>query len=428
MRGAVGATARRAAVWLLALALAAGCEGASPPLPDVGVATEASPELAWWQRTALDRALDFRVWRGSRSGYVAVVAKGGVPVYARTTGWADVEAGLPMRLDTRFHLASMTKPVTAVAAMLLVEDDRLSLDDRVDQYLPGFGGLEVATERSADGFRTAPASTPLRVRHLLTFTSGIGGYEAAGDALDRTWRARNIEAAGGGTLTQRIERMRGLPLHEEPGTRWRYGWSLDVLARIVEVVSGEPYARFVERRVFAPLGMTRTAYPSDLPAEPEIARLYTHAADGSLMRDTEFADYGEGWAAGGGGLVSTAPDFLRFALMLAGGGALGEVRLLREETVAEMTRAHVQDGVLSDGEVGGLEGLGFGLGMSVVVDAERVVMPAQDGDFWWAGLFGTLFWVSPAADTVVVVMQATARNEYSGLPVTPTLVQGIALY
>ncbi len=414
----------RCATLLLTLCTAAACGGRSPELSGLG--GEAS--LPWWQRIALDRAIDFRVFTEARSGYVALVARDGQPVYARTAGWADIDARVPMALDTRFHIASMTKPITAVAAMILVEDGRLSLDDRVGEWLPGFATLEVATTRSNEGFTTAPAKTPLRVRHLLTFTSGIGGYEEEGDALVRAWRARDIEPAGQGSLAERIARIPALPLHEEPGTRWRYGWSLDVLARVVEVAAGEPYDRFVTRHIFEPLAMTRTAYPSDLPPDAELATIYTHDEDGALVRETGYDDYGLGWTPGGGGLVSTAPDYLRFALMLAGGGALGDVRIPREETVAEMTRVHVRDGILADEGIDGMEGLGFGLGVSVVADADDVLMPGEEGDYWWSGLFGTHFWVSPSKRTVVVVLQHTHSNEHSGLPVTPYIVQGLALF
>lgn len=426
MRRSSRRSARCTLLGLMWIGFLAGCGGSSPALPELGVGT--GEPLPWWQRSALDRALDFQVWRGSRSGYVALIARAGRPVYARTTGWADVETATPMTLDTRFHLASMTKPVTAVAAMILVEDGRLSLDDRVDTLLPTFASPEVASRRSDTGYEAVASRTPMLVRHLLTFSSGIGGYEEKGDALDRAWRARNIERSGLGALADRIPLMRGLPLHEEPGVRWRYGWSMDVMARVVEVAAGEPYEAFVSRRIFAPLGMTRTAYPDGLTPEAGVAVLYTHTPEGELTPDEKYSDYGVGWSSGGGGLVSTASDYMRFALMLAGGGALGDVRILRPETVAEMTRVHVPGGVLADTEVDGLEGLGFGLGVSVVADAEDVILPADDGDYWWSGLFGTHFWVSPANDTVVVVMQPTARNEYSGLPVTPTIVQGIALF
>jgi CubicO group peptidase (beta-lactamase class C family) len=414
-----------ATAWLAAL-LSLACGGSQPELAPIGEPARGADAISWVRRFAMDRVLDYRVWSGARAGFVALVARNGRVVYGRTSGWADVEARVPMTLDTRFQLSSMTKPITAVAALILVEEGRLALDDRVDAYLPSFADLRVVTGRDADGgWTTQPLAQPIRVRHLLTFTSGIGGYAESDDRLDQAWRARNIEAADLGSLAQRVERIPGLPLYEQPGERWRYGWSLDVLARVVEIAAGEPYDEFLERRIFAPLGMHATAFPSALPADVPFAKMYTHAADGSLVRDPHFdAWYGRGWTPGGGGLVSTAPDYLRFALMLAGGGSLGGVRILAPETVAEMTRLHVPAGVLADMQI---EGLGWGLGMCVVADASKTPMPATNGDFWWSGRFGTHFWISPAKHTVVVVMQQTERSATSGRPITPIIVQTLAM-
>ncbi len=423
------------------------CGGSSPEATALGDLPGDPRALAWPRRFAIDRVLDYRVASGASAGYVALIARRGQVVYARTTGFAERETRRPMTLETRFQLASMTKPVTAVAAMILVEEGRIDLDDPVADYLPAFGALEVATRRGADGeTRTTPLETPIRVRHLLTFSSGIGGYAEGDDPLDRAWRARDIEAPGLGPLADRVTRIPGLPLYERPGVRWRYGWSADVLARVVEVAAGEPFGSFLERRIFEPLGMRATAYPdraettvdseatgskpiASADAAPTLARLYTHDESGELVRETrlgayDFASYGVGWHSGGGGLVSSATDYLRFALMLAGRGELAGVRILATATVDEMTRLHVPGGVLADRD---LEGLGWGLGLCVVADADRTILPAETGDYWWSGRFGTHFWISPASDTVVVIMQQLERSETSGLPVAPAIVQALAL-
>jgi CubicO group peptidase (beta-lactamase class C family) len=172
--------------------------------------------------------------------------------------------------------------------------------------------------------------------------------------------------------------------------------------------------------------MSATAFASAVPADVPFARLYSTDADGALVREPSFdAWYGRGWTPGGGGLVSTAPDYMRFAVMLANGGSLGGVRILAPETVAELTRLHVPSGVLADRE---LEGLGWGLGVCVVADADEAPMPAANGDYWWSGRFGTQFWISPANRTVVVVMQQTEPSATSGQPVTPFLVQALVMY
>lgn len=410
---------------LLAL-LVLACDGSTPSLPPIGQPATEADELSWLRRVAMDRVLDYRVWRGARSGYVALVARNGRVVFGRTTGWQDIDAGIPMALDTRFHLASMTKPITAVAAMILVQEGRLSLDDRVAAYLPSFEDLDVVVDRDAEGgWRVGPLAEPIRIRHLLTFSSGIGGYSETEDRLDRTWRSPDIEAAGLGSLADRIELISSLPLYEQPGERWRYGWSLDVLARVIEIAAGQPYDVFLQRRLFDPLGMDATGFPSALPPDVPFAKMYTHAEDGSLVHDPQFDGYyGRGWTPGGGGLVSTAPDYLRFALMLWNGGSWNGVRILTPKTVEEMTRLHVPSGVLEDIQI---DGLGWGLGICVVADADVTPMPSTNGDFWWSGRFGTHFWISPAKDTVVVVMQQTERSAHSDLPFAASILQTLAM-
>jgi CubicO group peptidase (beta-lactamase class C family) len=418
--------ARAIAGLLLVVAGICACDGTRPERPAIGEPARPGDELSWLQRFAIDRLLDFRVASGARAGFVALVARNGRVVYARTTGFADVEHRLPMSLDTRFHIASLTKPVTAVAAMILVEEGRLALEDPVSRYLPAFGAMQVVDHIDEDGaWTTRPLDRPIRIHDLLTFRSGIGGYAETDHPLDRAWRSPDIEAAGLGSLADRVARIPRLPLYESPGSRWRYGWSFDVLARVVEVAVGEPFEAFVEERIFRPLGMRATAWPDGLPPGETVAKMYSHDEQGTLVRHEVFDDYyGRGWSSGGGGLVSTAPDYLRLALMLANGGRFDETRILSEQTVAEMTRLHVPGGVLADM---GVEGLGWGLGLCVVADADAAIMPARNGDFWWSGRFGTQFWISPEANTVVVVMQQTETGPHSDRPITPSLVQWLAM-
>ena len=424
---------RRALYGLLALLplwiVLAGCGTPQPTLSDVaaqiGIA-ESESRLSFFRRTAIDRVIDYRVWSGARAGFVALVANHDGLIYARSAGHADLETQQEMALDTRFHIASMTKPVIAVAAMILIEEERLRLQDPVADFVPGFAQTRVISERTEDGeWKTEPLATPITVHHLLTFTSGIGGYAETEAPLDRAWRSPDIELAGLGTLAERVNRIPRLPLYEQPGTAWRYGWSADVLARVIEVAAGQPLDRFLRERIFDPLGLDHTGYPDEIEPGVPFARMYTHDEDGELLREPRFDDYyGTGWTPGGGGLVSSARDYLRFALMLARGGSLGGVRILKEASVAEMTRLHVPEGVLADM---GLEGLGWGFGVCVVADESKTIMPATNGDYWWSGRFGTQFWINPSSGTAVVVMQQTETSPYSDMPVTPTLVQILAV-
>lgn len=340
--------------------LLAGCgaeaESGEPPARP---ASAAAPGLSWLARTGVDAFLDASAALGFQSGYVAMFARDGRVVHATTAGYADLESHAPMRLDTRFRIASMTKPVTAVAAMILVEEGRLGLDDPVARFIPAAAALRVAKSHDAapdETIETVALAEPLRVRHLLTFTSGIGARDDASD-LGRVWAERDIYA-GSGPLATRVDRILTAPLYEQPGTRWRYGWSADVLARVVEVASGEPFGDFVTERILEPLGMTATGFLSPGSDRAGIATMYTQDADGDLVVASPSSE-SDDWTPGGGGLVTTAGDYMRFALMLWNGGSYQGTRILAPETVAQMTRPHVTSGVL---EEEGIEGLGWGLG------------------------------------------------------------------
>lgn len=417
----------------LAALLLCACSGESL---DVGIppaSPEAPPaqELSWVSRAAMDAYLRFEVWRGERSGFAAAFARDGRPVHAGAWGRADVEREVPMRLDTRVRIASMTKAVTAVAALILVEEGRISLDDPVARFVPAFANARVATSYDArpDGsFDTEPVDPPPTVRHLLMFASGLGpGMRDAGD-LTRTWEEHGLYAGEHGSLAERVERLAALPLFEHPGQRWRYGASADVLARVVEVAAGEPFDRFLARRIFEPLGMQATAFLPPPDERLELARVYTQDENGALVlapRETRPLD----WTPGGSGLVSTAPDYLRFALMLWNEGSYDGARILSPETVREMRRVHVPSGVLEAGGPGGtmkIEGLGWGLGVSVVVDADATPFSDRDGDFWWAGYFGTTFFVSPETGLVGVVLSQNQPGPHSGLPIGVYVAQGLA--
>ncbi len=421
-------TRRGLAPLALAVALAlSGCSGKSQPfdVPPAADGLAQAGDLAWWSRAAIDAYMRFSAWRGAQSGYIALFAKEGVPVYANVAGWKDIASGEPMTMDTHIRIASMTKPITAVGAMLLVEEGRLGLDDKVADYLPEFAALRVATshEPRADGsFPTVPLEKALKIRHLLMFSSGMGPGSGKGSALVDLWDREGIYEQPSGELADRVRALAQLPLLEEPGTSWRYGFSLDVLARVVEVVSGENISDYLNSRVLEPLGMRDTRY---LPPEGErqaLATVYTQDANGDLVLAP--LPYDTDWTPGGGGLVSTAADYMRFALMLWNGGEYQGVRILRRETVEQMTQLHVPGGVLA-GE--GIEGLGWGFGLAVVADEDASLTPDRNGDFWWSGYYGTTFFVSPSTGLVGVILSQNEPGEFSGLPVEVYVIQGIAL-
>jgi CubicO group peptidase (beta-lactamase class C family) len=412
---------------LTAILALCGCSGESRQF-DVPPARSGLPQpdnLGWWSRAVIDAYMRFSAWRGAQSGYIALFARDGVPVYANAAGWKDIAAGEPMAMGTHIRIASMTKPITAVAAMMLVEEGRLGLDDSVADYLPEFAELRVATSHQpgTDGsFPSKPLETELTIRHLLMFSSGMGPGRGKDSALVATWDREGIYEQPSGNLARRVAALADLPLLEEPGTRWRYGFSLDVLARVVEVVSGESIAGYLRSRIFKPLGMDDTRY---LPPEGEretLATVYTQDEHGDLVLAP--LPYDTDWTPGGGGLVSTAADYMRFALMLWNGGEYQGARILRQETVEQMTRLHVPGGVLAEE---GIEGLGWGLGMAVVADEDASITPDRNGDYWWSGYYGTTFFVSPSTGLVGVILSQNEPGEFSGLPLEVYVIQGIAL-
>jgi CubicO group peptidase (beta-lactamase class C family) len=294
----------------------------------------------------------------------------------------------------------------------------------VADYLPEFAQLRVATSDSpnADGsFSSEPAATTLTVRHLLMFSSGIGPGRGKDSPLVNYWDNEGIYEQAEGELGDRVTVLAQLPLLEEPGTRWRYGFSLDVLARIIEVVTGESFSDVMQARVLQPLGMKDTRFLPSKADRENLATVYTQDENGDLILAP--LPYDTDWTPGGGGLVSTAADYMRFALMLWNGGEYQGVRILQPETVDNMRRLHVPGGVLADEDI---EGLGWGLGMAVVADEDATITPDRTGDFWWSGYYGTTFFVSPETGLVGVVLSQNEPGEFSGLPIEIFLVQGLA--
>jgi CubicO group peptidase (beta-lactamase class C family) len=419
---------RKSILGLLAgLLFLTACSGESGPMKVQPVDDQrATPEnLSWWSRALMDTYIRFSSWRGERSGYIVMFARDGVPVYSNAAGWKDIASAAPMTVGTHVRIASMTKPITAVTAMTLVEEGRLGLDDPVSDYLPEFGDLEVVESQTpnADGsYSTRPSSTPLKIRHLLMFASGIGPGMNKEAAMVQYWDDNGLYSLEAGGLRERVVALAKLPLFEEPGERWRYGFSADVLAAVVEVITGQKIAEAMSERVFNPLGMNDTRY-EPLPEDREqMATVYSQDEAGDLVQMPD--RYDTYWNAGGGGLVSTADDYMRFALMLWNGGEYRGTRILQQATIDNMTRLHVPDGVLADVDI---DGLGWGLGMAVVADEERTLTPDRTGDFWWSGYFGTTFVVSPSTGLVGVVYTQNEPGEFSGLPYQVYILQGVAL-
>ncbi len=396
---------RAALLWIPLMLSACG----APPLLDIPAADSSIQDprgISSFSKWALDRFLALNTMIGTNSGYIAVFARDGRVVHATTSGYADIESGRSMQLDTHVRIASMTKPITAVAAMILVERGLLRLDDPVEHYIPAASELRVATSHTFDEdgtLPTAPPARPLSVRDLLTFTSGIGNITDPSD-LGQLWAEHDLYLDTG-SLAERVDRILTLPLFSQPGEVWRYGWSADVLARVIEVVAQQRFHEFLEAAVFTPLGMSSTGFRAHVEDPTELATVYMKQGSKGLVPVPSPPREPLDWTPGGGGLVSTAGDYMRFALMLSNSGAYDGVRILSEKSVKLMTQVHVRSGVLADR---GIEGVGWGLGLAVVADADTTPMFDRDGDFWWAGYYSTTFFVSPEAGLVGLVL---AQNE-----------------
>jgi CubicO group peptidase (beta-lactamase class C family) len=346
-------------------------------------------------------------------GAVMVIARGDAIGYAEAVGWRDRESGATMTLDAIFRVASMTKPVTSVAAMMLVEEGRLQIASPVAEYLPELTDRTVGVER-------VPARRQMTVQDLLRHTSGLT-YAAFGDTpVQMLWRDADLMNKDQ-TNADLVLKLSRLPLLFEPGMTWEYSMSTDVLGRVVEVVSGMSLAEFFAARITGPLGMTDTAFAATGARAERLAEPQADAATGARppMRDVAHPYH---WASGGGGLVSTAADYLKFCRMLLAGGALGGVRLLSPKTIRHMTANHLPPGCdygdTARERFGALApvlemGYGFGLGFAVRMQAGMSPVPGTVGEYFWGGVTGTYFWIDPAEDLIAIFLsQAPDRRLY----------------
>ena len=414
-------------LWLVFVCALVGCSGSGENinLPAADSNNKTGANLSWFKRAAMNAYMKYSVWAGDRSGFVTMFAQDGQVVHSSAVGWADIESKKPMRVETQMRFASMTKPVTAIAALILVDEGKLQLNDHVASYIPSFGDLRVAVNENKNangGFDTRAIEKPLLVKHLLMFSSGIGpGYSNSTD-LYKHWMANGIRSHKSGGLAERVEKLSQLPLFEEPGSVWRYGSSADVLARVVEVASGQPFDMFLEERIFNPLGMINTRFLHAVSDHHALAQVYTQDPNGELILAPKRIE--SGWNEGGSGLVSNASDYMRFALMIWNGGEYDGVRIIPKQMISDMTSPHIKGGVFARRDV---EGLGWGLGIGVVVK-EDATLPGTIGDIFWGGYYGTTFFVSPSTGLVGVILSQNEMSQYSGGYQTPIYaIQAIAV-
>jgi CubicO group peptidase (beta-lactamase class C family) len=383
--------------------------------------------------TRLDEHFAAYVDDGRLPGWQITVSRHGRVAHFSSYGLADVEADRPVAADTIWRIYSMTKPITSVAAMMLYERGGFELTDPISRFLPEFAQPQVYVGGPAAKPVTVPATEPIRVWHLLTHTAGLTYAFHHTDVTDEIYRLGgfDIGAMGDEDLTGVVRRVAAFPLAFQPGTEWLYSMATDVLGRLVEVVSGRSLEDFLREEILTPLGMVDTGFSVPDADHDRLAALYALGA--GMTEKIRYDDLGEPykkparWFSGGGGLVSTSADYLRFVRMILGRGALDGVRLLSPRTVDFMTRNHLPGGV--DLQHFGrplyaetrYDGVGFGLGFAVTEDAAATKVLCSEGEAYWGGMASTAFWVDPAEDLAVVFM--TQLIPSSSYPLRPQLRQ-----
>ena len=360
---------------------------------DIGVSAERLEEIA--------PALQGYVDKGQLPGFLTVIARKGKIAHFETIGMRDVENKKPVEDDTIFRIYSMSKPITSVAVMILYDEGRLQLEDPVEMYIPAFQDMKVFNKEQTE---THAAKNKMTVKHLLTHTSGLT-YGWGDKPVDKLYGELKIFKRGSG-LAEMAEKLGEIPLVFEPGERWNYGVSTDVLGCLVEVVSEMPFEEFLQTKIFKPLGMVDTAFSVPQAKVERFAALYRPTEEGGLKlaRKAPLAnDDVTFFPSGGGGLVSTAADYLRFCQMLLNGGELDGVRILKSETVELMRFPHQQYH---------REGGAYGFGFHVVTSQNNGKYQRSTGSFSGGGLAATNFWVDPEKELIGILMTQILNNRY----------------
>ncbi len=352
---------------------------------------------------------------GRMPGALTMIFRRGEVAHCSAIGMADIEHKTPLREDTLFRIYSMTKPLTTVAFMMLVEEGRVALDEPVHRVIPAWKDLGVFQGGFMESFRTKRPQRPMLMIDLLRHTSGLTyGFQQSTN-VDAAYRALKIgEIEKHGTLDEMVEKLARLPLEFSPGTAWNYSVSTDVLGYIVGKLTGQPFEAYLRERILQPLGMADTDFHVHAGKEARFAACYAATPTGTMTLQDDPASSAflrpPTLISGGGGMVSTASDYLKFCRMLLNGGTLGGVQLLSPKTIALMTRNHLPDNqdlpALSRSlfSEANYNGIGFGLGFAVTMDPAKTMIPGTAGEYSWGGAASTAFWIDPVEDLITIFL------------------------
>lgn len=359
---------------------------------------------------------------GHLAGAVSMVARHGKIVHFEKFGTLNMETSQPIELDSIFRIYSMSKPITTVAAMQLYEQGKFQLNDPVEKYLPEFKNILVLTE---DG-KLEKQNRPFTIQMLMSHTAGLTYGVFGNTPVDQQYRKANI--LNNKDIAEMVTELGKIPLQYQPGTRWHYSVSVDVLGRLVEVISGQSFDQYLEDHIFTPLGMDDTFF--EVPAD-KLSRFGTNHRYNPQTQKLEISDYPATsqfandvtFFSGGGGLLSTTEDYMKFSQMMLNGGEFNGARIISRKTVDFMSQNHL-NGIFANrsGENGqNRPGAGFGLGFGVIVDPPQSGVISSKGEYYWGGAAGTIFWIDPVEDLISIVMiqhmnvQVPLRNTFKAL-------------
>ncbi|MBN2391455.1 MAG: beta-lactamase family protein [Anaerolineae bacterium] len=361
---------------------------------------------------------------GKLAGVIATVARCGQTAYMEKFGMMDIEADKPMQFNAIFRIASMTKPITSVAIMMLYEEGHFHLNTPIANFIPGFKDTKVFVREAGDGIEVEDLERPITFRHLFTHTAGLSYGWNKNDPVDRQYQKAQQETEidpRKATVKDMVEGLTKLPLAFQPGTKWRYSYAIDVLGYLVEVISGKPLDVFLKERLFEPLGMVDTDFYVPEAKADRLCALYGHPNGAEKLERIDAPAHGQRlqkptFLSGGGGLVSTVHDYARFAQMLVNGGELDGVQVLSPTTVALYSINHMPEAALPYGFAEGEDlyhwGYGYSLGTRVLMDISKSGMAGSVGEFGWDGAFSTYVWIDPKESLYGLLMLQHSPNAY----------------